>query len=63
MPTQLTQQDLEFILESLKYTKLKFEDYQQYPSYEYKQGRVKEVQDVMSKVKDILRETKEDPSV
>jgi membrane-bound lytic murein transglycosylase MltF len=58
MPTQLTQQDLEFILESLKYTKLKFEDYQQYPSYEYKQERIKEVQDVMSKVKDILKETK-----
>ena len=58
MPIQLTQQDLEFILESLKYTKLKFEDYQKYPSYEYKQGRIKEVQDVMAKVKDILKEIK-----
>ena len=58
MPIQLAQKDLEFILESLKFTKLKFEDYQKYPSYEYKQGRIKDVQDVMSKVEDILKEIK-----
>ncbi len=58
MDTKLTQQDLKFILESLQYTKLKFEDYQKYPSHEYKQKRIKEVQGVMSKAKDILRETK-----
>ena len=35
----LTTEDWEMILESLKYTKLKFEDYEKYPSYEYKQKK------------------------
>ena len=58
MNTKLTKKDLEFVLESLKYTKFKFEDYQQYPSYEYQQERIKEVQEVMLKVSNILKATK-----
>ena len=56
MPTRLTPQDLEFILESLKYTKIKFEEYKDFPSFEFKQKRVKEVDDVIAKVKDFLKE-------
>lgn len=46
----LTLEDINFILESLKYTKLKFEEYQGYPSYEYKQGRIEDVNKVAAKV-------------
>lgn len=48
---QLTNEDLDFILESLKYTKKNFEDYQDYPSYEYKQSRLKTVNDLADKIK------------
>ncbi len=58
MDTKFTKKDLEFILQSLKYTKLKFEDYQLYPSYEYQQERIKQVQEVMIKVSNILKATK-----
>lgn len=56
MPTQLTPKDLEFILESLKYTKIKFEEYKDYPSYEFKQQKVKEVDDVIANVKAVFKE-------
>lgn len=42
--------DLDFILESLRYTKRAFEDYQKYPSEEFKKNRVKEAQIVIDKV-------------
>lgn len=51
MPEKLTNSDLEFILESLKYTRMAFEEYQKYPSYEYKQKRINEVNEVILKVK------------
>ncbi|MDB4925938.1 hypothetical protein [Mucilaginibacter sp.] len=51
----LTLEDLSFVKESLKYTKLKFEDYQGYPSYEYKQGRIHEVAEVLNKVAEIIK--------
>ena len=47
---ELNVSDLEFIIESLRYTKMAFEDYEKYPSYEYKQKRIKEAQDVIDKV-------------
>jgi hypothetical protein len=50
----LNKKDLAFILESLKYTRLKFEDYQQYPSYEFKQGRIADVNEVIKKVENLL---------
>ena len=39
------------ILESLKYTKLKFEEYDKYPSCEYKQKRIDEVNELIAKIK------------
>jgi hypothetical protein len=56
--TTLTMSDIDFILESLKYTKLKFENYQGYPSQEYKQERIKTVIDLIAKVNEIKKELK-----
>lgn len=56
MTKQFTPKELEFILESLKYTKIKFEEYNNYLSREFKQKRVNEVDDVIAKVKTILKE-------
>ena len=50
---QLSIEDLDFILESLKYTRLKFENYpipQGYPTYEYKRERLDRVETVMKRV-------------
>lgn len=49
----LTLEDCDFILESLKYTRLNFEEYQKYPSYEYKQKRIGDVNDVIAKVREL----------
>lgn len=54
----LTLQDLSLIKESLKYTKLKFEEYQGYPSYEFKQGRVQEATEVLDKISNIIKANK-----
>lgn len=48
---ELNVSDLDFIRESLRYTKMAFEDYQKYPSYEYKQKRIKDAQNVIDKVR------------
>jgi len=58
MPQKLTNQDLRFILESLQYTKIKFETYDLYPSHEFKLQRIKEVETLISKVQNIIKETK-----
>lgn len=55
MATELSIQDLHFILESLKYTKIKFEDYE-YPSYKLKQQKIKEIENVIIKVQNLLKE-------
>lgn len=56
----LTLEDLNVIKESLKYTKLKFDDYQGYPSYDFKQKRVNEVAEVLFKVSEIIKSKKKD---
>jgi 5-bromo-4-chloroindolyl phosphate hydrolysis protein len=53
---ELTKEDLEFIEESLLYTRKNFEEYQKYPSYEYTQQRLDRVNDVLNKVKQMKRE-------
>jgi hypothetical protein len=58
MASELTIQDLHFILESLQYTKIKFETYDLYPSHEFKLQRIKEVETLISKVQNIIKETK-----
>ena len=52
---QLSNEDLDFILESLKYTKQNFKDYQNYPSYEYKQSRLKIVNELINKVNSLKK--------
>ena len=51
----LTKKDVEFILESLNYTKLKFENYEKYPNPEFKQQRINDVIDVIGKVQQIKK--------
>lgn len=52
----LSEEDLFLIKKSLEYTRLKFEEYQNYPSYEYKQKRICEVNKTLAKVNDIIKE-------
>jgi len=52
---KLTNSDLSMILESLKYTKIKFEDYDQYPSLKFKQERIDEVIKVIDKIKVLIK--------
>lgn len=56
--TELSKSDISMILESLKYSRHKFEEYQKYPTHEYKQKRIHEVDEVMSKVYKIQQEMK-----
>lgn len=49
--TSLNSHDVQMILESLAYTRKAFEEYQDYPSYEFKQERIKEVDGVIEKVR------------
>jgi hypothetical protein len=53
----LNNNDLDIILESLKHTKLKFENYpigeKGYPSYEYKQSQLEKVNTLIQKIKAI----------
>tara|TARA_B100000780_G_C21023631_1_gene410313 strand:+ start:699 stop:878 length:180 start_codon:yes stop_codon:yes gene_type:complete len=51
MNEELTKADLDFILTSLDYTKLKFEYYQEYPSYEFKRKELERVEKVIAKVR------------
>ena len=50
MSEQLTSGDIEFILESLKYTKLKFGS-TRYPTHELQQRQLKRVEGVMAKLR------------
>ena len=47
---ELESSELELVLESLRYTKQAFERYEQYPSDEFKAGRVTEVQRLIDKL-------------
>jgi len=52
---ELTVNDLNFILESLRYTKMKFENYD-YDSYELKRERLNKVDNVTNKVRSLKKE-------
>lgn len=57
MEISLSIYDLDVILQSLEHSRHKFENYE-YPSYEIKLQRLKEVNDVMQKVKDLKQQLK-----
>jgi hypothetical protein len=44
---KLTIEDVDMILTSLDYTKRAFADYKDYPSYEFKQQRIADVEKVI----------------
>jgi len=58
MTIELSIQDLQFILESLKDTKIKFEKYESYPDHEFKLQRIKDVETIISKVQSLIKEKK-----
>lgn len=60
--TILSFKDVEMVLESLKYTKMNFENCQYYPSYEYKQDRIKQVEEVITNVR-ALRDALKVPKI
>lgn len=51
MMDDLTTEDLNFIAESLEYTRLKFENYTGYPSYEFKRQRLNDVSVLLTKIR------------
>lgn len=50
----LSDEDWKMILDSLSYTRLKFEDYDKYPTEEYKRQRIQEVSDLISRIRKLL---------
>lgn len=46
---ELTVNEVQQVLEALKYAKQKIDNYSQYPSYEYKRARLDEVDALISK--------------
>jgi len=59
MEKKLNEKDLDFILESLKYTKLRFEKYDKYPSNEFKQERINDANEIIAKVQFLKQNLKE----
>ncbi len=51
MKIDLDEEELNFILESLEYSKQRFENYDNYPSREFQEGRIKFVIDLKEKLK------------
>ncbi len=56
MKTELTKNELTMILESLNYSIKSIEEYDKYPSYEFKQQRIKEVNNLIFKIKQMMNE-------
>ena len=55
---KLTLEELYLIKESLEYTLHAFQNYTDYPSYEFKLARITDVQNVLDKVRAQIREVK-----
>lgn len=53
---EFTPEEIQIVIESLRYTKLKFEEYQHYPSYEYKQQRIHELSQLIEKLRKSKKE-------
>ena len=56
MNTLLTVEEIDIILESLRHTRKSVEEYDKYPTYEYKQQRIKAVNDVTEKIQVLKKE-------
>jgi hypothetical protein len=55
MENKLTNEDLDFILESLKYTKRNFRESQDHPNHEFKQSQLKRVDELADKIRAIKK--------
>lgn len=53
MNIEITKEELDFIIESLGYTKVKFENYDNYPTAELKKDRIDYVVNLKKKLKSI----------
>mgnify|MGYP001039080822 CR=1 FL=1 len=53
---ELTREDIELLKRSLEYTKKAFREYDSYPSYEFKQMRLREVSDLQTKLSIMKKE-------
>jgi hypothetical protein len=56
MSDELGAKDLYVILESLKYSKQRIQDYPDHPSYEFKQEQLKPIDEAMRKVRSLQKE-------
>ncbi|KOH44102.1 hypothetical protein [Sunxiuqinia dokdonensis] len=54
MKVDLEKEDLDFILESLEYTKQKFENYEKYPSGNFREDRIDFVIQLQKKLKKVV---------
>lgn len=59
MENELNINDLKFIITSLEYTRLNFQEYQHYPSEDYRKERIDDVNKVINKVKTLKDSFKE----
>lgn len=50
MNIEITKEELDFIIESLEYTKVKFENYDNYPKAEFKKDRIDYVECLKEKL-------------
>ena len=57
---ELTVEEIGLIKESLRYTQQSFENYQLYPSYEYKLQRINEVRELQAKLTKIGRQLRKE---
>jgi len=51
-----TKEELDFIIESLRVTKQKFQVYETYPSEEFRKERVTEVEKIITKAQEMKKE-------
>jgi hypothetical protein len=50
-----TSEEWNLIFESLKYTKIRFEEYSAYPSEDFKRARVEEVNKLLEKIRKLTK--------
>ena len=55
---QMNEKELRLILELLQYTKHNFDNYSAYPSYGLKLARMKEVDDLTGKIRQMIKDIK-----